>query len=201
MSYMNKEITLVKEFARKTVHLVSASMVLFYYAFGKNNTIILLTLILLCFLVVEYFRVEKKIRIPIVWKLYRPKEENALSGSVNFLIGGIIVISVFSQEVASAAILMTTFGDTAAALVGTVYGKTWIKGLPGRAWEGVAAEFLVDLVIGYLILLNWSVAIIMALVATVVETFIYKLDDNLIIPLFSGAFGQLFLRLLFIYRS
>lgn len=193
---MVKRISLLNEIRRKVFHLTSILLVIFYYTLGKDNTLNLLTFFLLSFLIVEYFRVERILKIPIVWRLYRPKEKTALSGPVNFLIGSIITIGVFSQEVASAAILMTTIGDTAAALIGTIYGKRWIKGLPERAWEGVFAEFFVDFIIAYIFLSNLIGAILMAMVATVVETHIYKLDDNLYIPLFSGAFGHLFLLLI-----
>ncbi|UGV40905.1 CTP--2,3-di-O-geranylgeranyl-sn-glycero-1-phosphate cytidyltransferase [Methanococcoides orientis] len=182
-----------KEFFRKSIHFVSLFIVILYYYFGKSFTLNFLTLVLCCFLVIEYFRVEKELKIPIVWKLYRSKEKDKLSGNIYFLIGSIIAISIFSKEVASAAILMTTFGDSAAALIGISYGKRWIRSLPDRAWEGVISEYLVNLAIGYFFLSNWVVAIIMASAATIVETLTYKLDDNLLIPLFSGIVGQIVL--------
>ncbi|MCD4807803.1 MAG: SEC59/DGK1/VTE5 family protein [Methanococcoides sp.] len=191
MQSNNQRSVILKEFFRKSVHIVSVAIVLIYYYMGKEFTLDFLTLVLCCILLIDYFRVEKELKIPIVWKLYRSKEKDKLSGTAYFLIGSIIAISVFSKEVAAAAILMTTFGDSAAALVGIRYGKRWIKGLPDRAWEGVFSEFFVNLVIGYLFLSNWIVALTMALVATIVETLIYKLDDNLIIPLFSGLAGHL----------
>jgi dolichol kinase len=49
---------------------------------------------------------------------------------------------------------------------------------------------VVDFCIGYAFLGNWFVAIIMALVATVVETVVGEIDDNLAIPVFSGFVGQ-----------
>ncbi len=190
MQSNNQRSVILKEFFRKSVHIVSVAIVLIYYYMGKEFTLDFLTLVLCCILLIDYFRVEKELKIPIVWKLYRSKEKDKLSGTAYFLIGSMIAISIFSKEIASAAILMTTFGDSAAALVGISYGKRWIKGLPDRAWEGVFSEFFVNLVIGYLFLSNWIVALTMALVATIIETLIYKLDDNLIIPLFSGIAGQ-----------
>ncbi|MCD4821333.1 MAG: SEC59/DGK1/VTE5 family protein [Methanococcoides sp.] len=193
MQSNNQRSVILKEFFRKSVHIVSVAIVLIYYYLGKDFTLDFLTLVLCFVLLIDFFRVEKGVKVPIVWKLYRSKEKDKLSGTSYFLIGSIIAISIFSKEVASAAILMTTFGDSAAALVGISYGKRWIKGLPDRAWEGVFSEFFVNLVIGYLFLSNWIVALTMALVATIVETLIYKLDDNLIIPLFSGLAGHLVL--------
>jgi len=56
--------------------------------------------------------------LPIVHSLFRTKEADRLGGHVFFTIGSIIAISVFSWEIASAAILMTTFGDASAAIFG-----------------------------------------------------------------------------------
>lgn len=193
MQSKTQKSVILKEFFRKSVHIVSLSIVFIYYYMGKEFTLNFLTLVLCFVLLIDFFRVEKELKIPIVWKLYRSKEKDKLSGTSYFLIGSIIAISIFSKEVASAAILMTTFGDSAAALVGISYGKRWIKNLPDRAWEGVFSEFFVNLAIGYLFLSNWIVALTMALAATIIETLIYKLDDNLIIPLFSGLTGQLVL--------
>ncbi|MCM1985881.1 diacylglycerol/polyprenol kinase family protein [Methanococcoides seepicolus] len=193
MQSNNQKSVILKEFFRKSIHVVSLSIVFIYYYLGKDFTLDFLTLVLCFVLLIDFFRVEKGVKVPIVWKLYRSKEKDKLSGTSYFLIGSIIAISIFSKEVASAAILMTTFGDSAAALVGISYGKRWIKNLPDRAWEGVISEFFVNLVIGYLFLSNWIVALTMALAATIIETLIYKLDDNLIIPLFSGLIGQLVL--------
>ncbi|NPE31193.1 CTP--2,3-di-O-geranylgeranyl-sn-glycero-1-phosphate cytidyltransferase [Methanococcoides sp. SA1] len=193
MQSNDQKSVILKEFFRKSVHIVSLSIIFIYYYMGKEFTLNFLTLVLCFILLVDFFRVEKDLKIPIVWKLYRSKEKDKLSGTSYFLIGSIIAISIFSKEVASAAILMTTFGDSAAALVGISYGKRWIKNLPDRAWEGVISEFFVNLLIGYFFLSNWIVALTMALVATIIETLIYKLDDNLIIPLFSGITGQLVL--------
>jgi len=85
---------------------------------------------------------------------------------------------------------MTIFGDMAAAIFGIAFGKHWIKKLPDTAWEGVIAEFVVDLLIGYLIIGNWIVIIPIAFMATFVETVFPHIDDNLAIPVFAGFVGQ-----------
>ena len=36
----------------------------------------------------------------------------------------------------------------------------------------------------------WGIILVMAITATLVETIIYKMDDNLLIPIFSGFTGQ-----------
>ena len=182
---------IIQELIRKAVHVTSIIIVLTYHFFGKEAVLLLLTVYLIVILELEYFRIEWGKKIPVFHSLFRIKEADRLGGHVFFTIGSIIAISVFSKEIASAAILMTTFGDASAAIFGKVFGRTWIKGLKNRAYEGCAAEFIVDIIIGLLFLPNLILVLVMAGTATIVETVTNKLDDNLLIPLFSGFNGQL----------
>ena len=182
---------LIHELKRKTVHLTSIVIVLVYYMFGQPAIMSMLMVYLIVILVLEYFRLECGKKLPIVHQLFRAKEADRIGGHVFFAIGCIIAISAFSKDIASAAILMTTFGDASAAIFGKVFGKTWIPGLKNRAVEGCVAEFIVNVVIGLIFLPGWVVIVVMAGTATVVETLADKLDDNLLIPVFSGSGGQL----------
>jgi len=182
---------LIQELKRKMVHLTSIIIVLTYYSFGKQSVLLLLTVYLIVMLELEYFRLEWGKKLPLFHSLFRAKEADRMGGHVFFTMGCIIAISVFSRDIASAAILMTTFGDASAAIFGKAFGRTWIRGLKNRAIEGCAAEFLVDIVIGVLFLQSWIVIFVMAGTATFVETITDKMDDNLLIPLFSGFNGQL----------
>ncbi len=187
---------LIHELKRKAVHLTSVLIVLAYHAFGQQAILLLLTVCLIVILGIEYFRIEWGEKLPLVHSLLREKETDRLGGHVFFTMGCIIAIAVFSEEIASAAILMTTFGDASAAIFGKAFGRTWIPGLTDRAVEGCAAEFIVDVVIGVIFLSNWLVVLVMAGTATVVETLANKMDDNLLIPLFSGFNGNLVLLIL-----
>jgi dolichol kinase len=86
---------------------------------------------------------------------------------------------------------MTTIGDASAAIFGKRFGRTWIPKLKDRAVEGCMAEFVVDLLIGFVFLHSWPVILVMAGTATIVETVVNKIDDNLLIPLFSGFNAQI----------
>ena len=204
-----------KELARKSIHFLSIFILLIYLVvsdlFNRNVALVILVLILIVSLEFEYFRIEIGRHIPIisdVWKsLRRGKEKYQIGGDVFFLIGAILVLSVFDLRVAMAAILMTTFGDMAAALIGKRFGKHYLKLLKERAWEGILAEFIVDIIIGFIVFIwisygsfydlkIWLVIFVMALTATFVETIIYKMDDNLLIPVFAGFNGHVLLILL-----
>ncbi len=206
---------LKRELARKFVHLFSIFILFVYFIaadfFDRNIALLILVLVLIVSLEFEYLRIEIGRKIPFfnyLWKyLRRKKEKGKLGGEVFFLIGSILVLSIFDIRIAMAAILMTTFGDMAAALIGKKFGKHYLKLLKDRAWEGIFAEFIVDIIIGFIIFIAvgsgliydlkiWMVILVMALTATFVETIIYKMDDNLLIPIFSGFNGQIVLLLL-----
>jgi len=57
-------------------------------------------------------------------------------------------------------------------------------------------NFVINLIVGLLLLSNIYIILIMAFTATIVETFVSELDDNLFVPLFAGFVGQLLFFLL-----
>jgi dolichol kinase len=146
---------------------------------------------------IEHLRLDRGFKLPVLHVVLRQKEKAAIGSYVYFTIGALIVVSVFSKNVAFAAILMTTFGDMSAALIGKRFGKIRIDN--GKSIEGCIAEFLVDLAIAVVLLGNPLISLIMALVATYVETTFVKIDDNLAIPIFSASVAELaFIALTFV---
>lgn len=209
--------TYTREIARKGVHLLSLSFIAIYIIvagiFGHTAGLFALAFLLVVLIELEYVRIEMKRKIPLIsrlWWVKRAKEKERLGGEIFFLIGTIICLAVFDLRVAVAAVLMTTFGDLSAALIGKRFGKHWLPWLKNRAWEGIIAELVADLIIGFIVLRTslwwlkgasfgqpiWPVIIAMAITATAVETVISKLDDNLLIPVFSGFNGQVVLMIL-----
>ena len=181
---------IVKELLRKGVHLTSIIIILVYAFFGKQFILILLMIYLIVILFFEYLRIRHRIKLPLFHGLFREKEQHRISGHAYFTIGAIVSIILFNRDIAYACIMMTTFGDASAALIGKTFGRTIIAG-NGKTLEGCLAEFLVDLLVGYIFIGHWFVALIMAIAATVVEATVNKIDDNLAIPVVSGMVGQL----------
>jgi len=190
----NRKSKLFFEFKRKSLHALGAGYLLVYWVFMKlfGHRVAMLTILatLLIFIVIEFFRIYERKRIPFFYFLWRPKEENSLGGQVYFILGLILALAIFEFDIALAVVLMTTFGDMAAAVFGIAFGKHWIKQLNETAWEGVIAEFVVDFIICWIIFGSWVIVIPMALTATAVETVFPHVDDNLAIPVFSGFVGQ-----------
>ena len=189
----------VFEVTRKSVHIVSILIVLIYEFFGKEAILWVLMLFLVSVLFLDYFRLEHGMKIPVFYTMYRKQEANRLGGHIYFTLGAIAVISLFSKEIAYTAVLMTTFGDMSAALIGKFFGKRRVFKKVfnnDKSLEGSASEFVVDFLIGILIIGNPVVSLVMSFTATLTETALNKIDDNLMIPIFSGFFGQITLILL-----
>ncbi|ETA66762.1 dolichol kinase [Methanolobus tindarius DSM 2278] len=182
-------ISFANEVMRKGVHLTSILIVLVYAFMGKQACQILLITYLVLILSIEHLRLDRGFKLPVLHVVLRQKEKDAIGSYVYFTIGALIVVSVFSKNIAFAAILMTTFGDMSVALIGKKYGRIRISN--GKSLEGCIAEFIVDLTIAILLLENPIISLLMAFTATYVETIFVKIDDNLAIPIFSASVAEL----------
>lgn len=196
---MNKPASF--EIKRRLFHLISPLLLILIYIltnkyFNQKTALLFLTFILVFFLMIEFVRIKLKKKIPFFHIFYRNKEKNKIASYIYILIGAIIAFSVFDFKIALAAFLMMVFGDVAAALIGIKFGKHWLKEIPNTAWEGIIAEFIINLIIGFILLPHWTIVLVMALTATFVETVFVHADDNMIIPIFSGFNGQIALIIL-----
>ena len=192
------------EIGRKIIHITILIVLAAYFfiqeyflglgynaAFSKQLALLFLVALLMLFLILEYLRLELGWKMPFFSQFIRPKEENRLYGVIYFLSATIISLAGFDHKIALAALLMTTFGDMVAALVGKRYGTTLIY--RNKTWAGFLAELATNVIVGFLVLDNIFIIIGMSFVATIVETLVDELDDNLLIPLFSGFIGQIIL--------
>ncbi len=187
------EWSFLQELKRKAFHLILLLIILLYTILEKSvsKQIALFTLvfILVFLLAIEYLRLELNMEFPIIKQLIRAKEERKMHGAVYFLSATIICLAAFDFEIALAALLMAVFGDMFAAIIGQRFGKTLV--FRNKTLSGCLAELIVTLVVGLIILNNIYLILAMAFTATIVETFVSELDDNLYVPLFAGFVGQL----------
>ena len=91
-----------------------------------------------------------------------------------------------NKRIVLPALGFLAFGDAAAALAGKKWGKrTWEKS-PTKTYEGTGAFALVSMIWGVLFL-RWPVALLGGLWGAWVESRPLLWNDNLWIPLLSGA--------------
>lgn len=188
------------EVGRKIIHLMILLVLIVYYileqTYNKQAALLSLVALLMVFIILEYFRLELNWKMPFFSTFIRPKEQNRMCGAIFFLSATIICLAVFDFKIALAALLMTTFGDMTAAIVGKKYGQSLIY--RNKTLVGCVTELIVNLIVGFTILAltNIYATTAMAFTATVVETLVDELDDNLIVPIFSAFVGQILLFLI-----
>jgi glycerol-3-phosphate acyltransferase PlsY len=126
-----------------------------------------------------------KVFFQLFGSLLRPSEKRTFTGSSYYLLGIFLALLIFPKPIAEASMFILIIGDTMAAFVGTMWGRTKIW---GKSLEGSLA-FLVSscAILALLGRVGMHVAVVGALVATVVELLPLSINDNLTIPISSGV--------------
>ncbi len=189
---------LVREGARKVVHLSTLSIPVVYLMYGRETTLAFLVYCIVGFLMAEFVRIELRVRIPFFHTIAREREAEHVGAELFFLLGALVAVATYTKAVACAVILMTSLGDMVASLVGkAVRGPRLYK---DKTVAGTGAELVMDIVAVILvgqyvpaIALPAAVVFAMAIAATVVETLVERIDDNLAIPVIAGFIGNLML--------
>jgi len=163
--------------------------------------------ITLFFLLIELVRLCSQRANRAVLDFFKPivrvGEESRLSGSSYYLIGCTISAIVFPKEIALLAILYLAFGDPVASLVGLLFGKrrknSPLKDFYPKSLEGSIACFLVCFLLTVFVSfvlsrtkeLNLGERLAFAglggLAGSIGELIPFHTDDNLALPLVSGA--------------
>jgi len=117
--------------------------------------------------------------------LLKTKEKGSLTGSSYVLMGTTLSLILYTPPIAAASLYFGAIGDPVAALVGKNYGVARFPN--GKSFGGTAAMLAVCAGLGVAISGFGAVALAGAGVAAIVELVSLKVDDNLSVPLVSGA--------------
>jgi dolichol kinase len=196
---MEWQAKLVKELRRKAIHLTGLSVPLGLIFLGRTVTAGAIALALAVSLLLEVQRLNGKIRLPEV----RDHEETKVASYIYYMVGSLLCVLLFPPMIAVTAMLFLTLGDTVSGLAGSILKNCDVRGMPAPAGRGrikplpvVAAMFTACLLIGYLASgfsgLSFPVYLAGAAAATFADSVAIiirnrSLDDNLSIPVFSGA--------------
>jgi len=152
-----------------------------------------LYLLLLFFLIMDYLRVGLLIRIPLYSQWGTASFDRDSIHPVTFgLIGLIIGLECFSFNLVMAGFSMYVYGDSAAAFFGRGFGK--LKLFKKKTFEGSVAMFIFSMMAGAFFISNLTLLFVLAIGATIIELFLLRLPDALVLPLAIAMFGSLFER-------
>ncbi|MBN8569265.1 MAG: hypothetical protein J0M18_06510 [Ignavibacteria bacterium] len=192
-----KKLDIKEELLRKLIH-IGYSIVPIIYLFTDKKTIIIITAALSVYMVVlDLARLKFKwlhdLYLKVLGKILRNHEfDNSkaiFTGGTYLVLASLFCFIFFEKHVAISALLITTFGDTFAALAGKSFGriKYW-----GKTLEGSLAFFFTGLVVLYLMGMLGGILLVPALIAlaltTIFELLPLPVDDNVTIP-FSFCFA------------
>ena len=183
---MHDSLTYRQEIYRKFIHLSSSVMALALWYFGKETFLPWLIGVAIILPLLDYGRHH----IDLLSRIYnyfftiftRPIEYRNLSGASWVVIGAALTTLIFNENTAIIGLLVLSLADSAAAIIGLKFGKTYLF---NKSLEGSAAFFIVAfLIVFYLSPAFFLINLITVLAATAVELFsTARMNDNLFIPL------------------
>jgi acyl phosphate:glycerol-3-phosphate acyltransferase len=112
-----------------------------------------------------------------------PREAAGIASSTWFVIGCLLTVALFPRDIAVAAILVLALADSTASYVGRRWGR---RPLGTGTVEGSLVFLTIALAV-LVPLVGLVAALAAALAATVAERLPWPLDDNLTVPLVTGA--------------
>jgi dolichol kinase len=198
----SKYISLKGEIMRKATHLFAFIIPGVYYFFNlsKSEFVSIMIPMALIMIFIDISRLRNwKIFTLFKWfmtPMMRKSEKygSDFSGAFYILTTAALAAVFYSRDIFFAAMCFIIFGDPFSAIIGRFWGKHRFK---NRSLEGSLAFFAAAGIFAIFAPgLPLSVSISGALVATVTEAVSFKVDDNVTVPLVSGLYMTLMLKIL-----
>ena len=180
---------MARELRRKSIHLLGLILPILYVFTTRHTATIAVGVLLAVALGVELLKVLLPAFRVMFMRIFSPilrsqERRGGLTGATYYLIGSFLCVLLFDKTLAIVCLCFLTLGDLFAALIGKQWGR--IKLFSRKSLEGSLACFIVCTAVALLIGLHPVVAVVGALVATLIELLPTGVDDNVTIPLISG---------------
>jgi len=188
------------ELTRKVVHIGSGNVILLAWWFDISRSVIVSAAIIAAAIAVTSYL------IPILPSIESVGRKSF--GTLFYAISMGILAACFwvdTPQYAVIGILVMAWGDGMAAIIGQRFGKHKYQiGGISKSWEGSLAMAIAAFVVTATVLVCvqgnswqvWTIALVVALIATVAEAFSKVGVDNLSVPLASGFLCYLGIRVL-----
>lgn len=184
---------------RRLWHLIGGSLFPILAFFVSEQTLLIaLAAVTFAFLVMESIRLLSSRANELFFRYFhgmlKEEERRRPTGSSYLLVASLLAFLLFDRDVAITCLFFLAVGDPMAATFGEQLGSRRALGWGWRAWgwRGGLACFLSCLAIGMVLTqigLNISPFLIVvgSAAAALITLLPWPIDDNLIIPLFSGG--------------
>jgi dolichol kinase len=178
------------EIRRKIVHLATLIIPIGYGLTSQGTVLAAVIPLFLGLLAVDLLRhfhpgMASLFKRFFYGRVLREEEKPTLMGSTYFLFSTVLTLLLFPKPIAVTSLLILILSDTAAALAGKGIGRIRIF---SKTLEGSMAFLMTSLLIVWLYPnLNRFSGTLAALGGTLIELLPIRLDDNLSIPLVTGA--------------
>ncbi len=182
------------EIRRKMMHIALGLLLVLCIQAKFLNAALLGALVAIGFLL---SLIERRQKIPLISPLLDIFERSAIrksfpgKGMLLFFLGSFLSVLLFPQDIAMAAIMALTLGDSLSHLFGVHFGKMTHPLTERKFLEGAIMGFIA-VFFGALLFVQAKEALLAAFAAMLIEALevrVRKLqvDDNLLIPLAAGA--------------
>ena len=208
LSTSNNEITFAQEVIRKATHMGALVIPGSYWIFGLDKPTMLTFMIpaALLMLLIDISRLRqwlfwRSFAKKIVSSIIRQHEKDGdFTGATYILASFCLTIALYDKPIAIVALAFIIVGDTFAALVGRRFGR--YRFFNGKSVEGSLACLAGTVIVALLAPgIALPVALLGALVATVVEALPLGIDDNVTVPILSGLVMTLSEKILYFFAG
>jgi len=176
------------EIMRKVVHISSSTFPIMLIYLDLFLCKLIFSLIAVLFLILDWLRVENKFFQRVCETFFgvitRPEEKFALTGATYVFISVAFCTVIFEHQIAIISLFCLSICDSFAAIVGIPFGKHKFF---DKSLEGSAAFFISSLVIFFAFGIHWFTGLLCGLIATLIESKRYNINDNLLIPISIGC--------------
>jgi phytol kinase len=191
------------EFRRKAFHVSMGLLFVFLISVIPRLVYVLgLLFILIIGLILSIYTKYKKPRYVLYLLQFFDKPKDLIKfpgkGAIYYLVGTLIAVGLFDDNIAAASLLILAVGDPAAQFFGKYYGKYKLSINARKVLEGTLAGMLFGTIAAafYVPLYAAFFGAMCGMIAEALDMEGFNLDDNISIPITSGVVMTAILTLL-----
>jgi len=177
---------------RSLWHFLTGAVVFVIVYFGhgapRYGDVWLLSIALFLLALIDVVRFTTRKGDELFWRhlgfLAGHREKRGPATSLYYALSLLICAVLFPKEAVLGAIVCIALGDPVAMIIGKKFGRIRLK---RKSIEGSFAGFIVCIPVIFLVTSSWRVAVFGSLAGSLIEFLPLPFDDNLTVPLFSGA--------------